>query len=132
MGGRGERVLVVDDEGPICRYLVRLLTAHGFDSVGCGDGAEALQIFQAGRFDCVILDLVMPGMGGTEVFTRLRAIDPEIGIVICSGHPLNQNIDGLIDANSAYLKKPIGAGDLLLQVTAKSHPVVKNRRSPVA
>ncbi len=114
----GERVLVVDDEEPIRMFLVKLLTRYGYEAIGCPDGAKGLAAFQEGDFDCVVLDLVMPGMGGREVFAGLRAMDPEIRIVVCSGHPLNQSVEGLVGPHSVYLQKPVGAADLLRQISA--------------
>jgi CheY-like chemotaxis protein len=66
-------VLVVDDEAGARRALMRLLTHAGYETVGAGDGFEALRSLEAKRPDVVLLDLVMPGMDGLELMEALHA-----------------------------------------------------------
>jgi len=117
--GRGEKVLVIDDEEPVRRFISTLLSRYGFEVVACSDGAEGLAAFREGGFDCVVLDLVMPGIGGREVFVGLRDMDPGIRIIVCSGHPLQQNVDGLLGPNSVYLQKPVGAAILMREIPGR-------------
>jgi CheY-like chemotaxis protein len=76
---RRPRILLVDDELAIARGLARAL-GHDVDAVVVGSGAEALTILKEGeRFDLVVSDITMPGMTGSELFERVRALDPSIG-----------------------------------------------------
>jgi PAS domain S-box-containing protein len=94
--GEGERgmgeyrgtVLIVDDEevvrGPACEFLVR----SGFEVMVARDGEEGMEVFrrERKRIGLVFLDLSMPGMSGEEMLVELRAIDPDMPVVIFTGH----------------------------------------------
>jgi CheY-like chemotaxis protein len=71
-------MLLVDDQMPVARGLARLLE-HEADAVVVASWAEALEVLQRGeRFDLVLSDIMMPGMRGSELFERVRALDPAI------------------------------------------------------
>ena len=84
--GRKATVLVVDDE-ELVRYVTQeLLSCLGYDSVVASNGEEAVEKIGAGlRPDLVLLDIVMPGMGGVEAFRRIRALAPSIPVLLSSG-----------------------------------------------
>ena len=84
--GRKATVLVVDDE-ELVRYVTQeLLSCLGYDSVVASNGEEAVEKIRAGlRPDLVLLDIVMPGMGGVEAFRRIRALAPGIPVLLSSG-----------------------------------------------
>ncbi len=79
-------VLVVDDE-ELVRYVTQeLLGCLGYDSVAAATGEEAVEKIRAGlRPDLVLLDIVMPGIGGVEAFRRIRQIVPGIPVLLSSG-----------------------------------------------
>jgi two-component system, cell cycle sensor histidine kinase and response regulator CckA len=85
--GRG-RVLLVDDEPTVRRLGRRMLERAGFDVVLAADGREALETFRArpDGFACVLLDLTMPTLGGRETFVALRAVRPDVRVIISSGY----------------------------------------------
>jgi len=82
-------VLVVDDEIHVCRYVSRTLEPHGFDVIQAHSGEEALELFArfGKRIDVVILDIVLPGLDGEEVFRELRNWNPDVRVLFSSGHP---------------------------------------------
>jgi PAS domain S-box-containing protein len=86
------RILVMDDEEPIRRLLARVLAGMGYEAQAATDGAEAIRMYEdartAGRpFAAVLVDLTVPGgMGGKETAARLRAIDPEVKLIVSSGY----------------------------------------------
>ncbi len=86
-GHRG-RVLVVDDEKPIRRVARRLLRQLGYDPVSAVDGPAAVELFERApeSFTAVVCDVVMPIMDGPEVCRRLRALRPDLRVLVCSGH----------------------------------------------
>jgi len=81
-------VLIVDDEqvvrGPTCKFLER----SGFEVLVASDGEEGLELFrrERRRLGLVFLDLSMPGMSGEEMLVELRSIDPDMPVVIFTGH----------------------------------------------
>jgi PAS domain S-box-containing protein len=84
--GRGERVLVVDDEEALVAVTAEVLKHIGYEPVGCADGAAALAAFDAQRIDAVIADEVMPGMTGTQLARALRGRRADLPIILVSGY----------------------------------------------
>lgn len=86
------RILVMDDELPIRKITALMLQNIGHTAVTVADGAEAIAVYEAARqagepFDAVIMDLTIPqGLGGKETILRLKAIDPAVRAVVCSGY----------------------------------------------
>jgi PAS domain S-box-containing protein len=89
--GRG-RVLVVDDEAPIRKFLSIMLQKFGYEAETANDGGEAIERYTTAKsggtpFDAVIMDLTIPnGMGGCEATRRLRELDPKVKAIASSGY----------------------------------------------
>lgn len=90
--GRGERILVMDDEDIVRDVTGQMLTTLGYEAHFARDGAEAVRLFreakEAGRpFEAVIMDLTIPGgMSGSEAIQRLREMDPGVKAIVSSGY----------------------------------------------
>jgi CheY-like chemotaxis protein len=119
--GKGECVLVVDDEDMV-RDLARLvLERHGLRVLVAADGEEALAQYDANReaIDLVVLDYSLPGMTGLQVFKELRKLDPEVCVVFASGYALEGDASPLLAAGGrAFIAKPYRPNELL-QVVRK-------------
>jgi DNA-binding response OmpR family regulator len=113
--GRGERVLVVDDEADIRGTISELLSYNGYqvDSVASGD--EALVAVKNGTPDLILLDLLLPGMSGIDVANLLRVSHPTLPILFVSGHAepdlLNAAVPGV-----RLLRKPFQSEELYADV----------------
>ncbi len=85
---RNELILVIDDEEMIRRTAKSVLERHGYAVVVAGDGEEGVELFQvlAEKVSAVLLDMTMPIMNGEEAFRRLKAIKPDIQVVLSSGY----------------------------------------------
>jgi two-component system, NtrC family, sensor kinase len=107
---RRPRILLVDDELAIARGLARAL-GHDVDTVIVGSGAEALTILkESERFDLVVSDITMPGMTGSELFERARALDPSIGrrFVFLSGGGIDEHEEERVRVTGVRrLTKPV-------------------------
>jgi len=106
--GQG-RILVVDDEAIIRNLAVRMLGQLGYEVVTANDGQEAVESFSAHaqEIDLVILDLVMPRMSGRDCLARLRAIDPDVRILLSSGYSPDDTITELIRKEDlGFIQKP--------------------------
>jgi signal transduction histidine kinase/ActR/RegA family two-component response regulator len=107
-----ERILIVDDEPDIVDMLSIGLERLGYETVGVSDPLEALAAFEEdpNAWDIVITDEVMPGMRGLELIRKLKAIRPEIRIVLCTGYSDTPN-DEIIRGNGidVFLLKPVDA-----------------------
>ncbi len=109
------RVLVVDDEELVRDIAGDMLTAIGHRPQVAVDGADAIRQLELAPegFDLIVLDLVMPKMSGAETFERLRAIRPDVPILLCSGYTRNEQISSLIDRGAAgFIQKPFDSRDL--------------------
>lgn len=110
--GKG-RILVVDDEALVRRYVHNVLEHLGYTVTTCADGEEALQFFQlhAGEIDLVLLDLIMPKRSGQEVFYEMRKIKPAVKILICSGFSESDRAAKLLaDGALGFIGKPFELG----------------------
>ena len=77
-GGKGKRVLVIDDEEPILNLVQEALAGHGFEVTVAAHAERALSEIKANHFDLAICDWTMPGLGGKQIYERLRATHPEL------------------------------------------------------
>jgi len=116
MNETGARVLVVDDEPAIRRFLRASLAAHGYAIFEASDGQSALSAVSADRPDLVILDLGLPDLDGIEV-TRLLREWTRIPIIILSVRGQEADKIAALDAGADdYVTKPFGAGELLARM----------------
>jgi len=111
------RILVVDDEEIVLRSCLRALGDSGYQTEGVQSGAEALAKIEDGRFDVLILDIMMPRMDGIEVLRRVKETHPDVEIIMITG--LAQ-IDTAVSAMKLgafdYLPKPFDPDELKLAV----------------
>jgi two-component system, OmpR family, KDP operon response regulator KdpE len=116
MPDTGLRILVVDDEAAIRRFLRASLSAHEHNVFEAATGAEALQAVGADRPDLVILDLGLPDINGVEVTRRLREWT-QIPILILSVRGGEADKVEALDAGADdYLTKPFGIGELMARI----------------
>ncbi len=116
--GRGERVLLVEDESAMRQIAARILEAGGYSVAHTGSPIEALSLIEhADAFDLLLTDVVMPEMLGTELGVRVAEIRPDLPILYMSGY-----IDPLIGARyqisdpELIVRKPFSREDLLARV----------------
>ena len=104
------RVLVVEDEAPVRQVVGDILKSFGLTVTAVGSGAEALAVFarEGAGIDLVLLDLLMPEMGGEEVLTRLRAINPDVRVLLMSGYSEGDVLGRLASPRGrlAFVAKP--------------------------
>jgi len=109
-------VLVVDDEEVVRGLLTGVLSAEGFEVFQAADGVEAMEVYESHHrsIDLVILDMIMPGMGGEEVLRRLRASSRKVKVVISSGFMSEEQRDKLQEYGvDGFLDKPYGDTDVI-------------------
>ena len=113
--GRGERVVVVEDEGAVMRLVERILAAHHYDVV-TAEPLEALTLFVGPERspDLLLTDVIMPGLSGRELAERVHKVAPEARVVFMSGY--TDDIiarHGVLDGGYELLQKPFMAAELL-------------------
>jgi CheY-like chemotaxis protein len=113
---RPAKILVVDDERHIARFLVYVLTEQGYNAQAVYDGEEALAAVPVFAPDGILLDLLLPKLSGQEVLTRLRADTryQKIKIVMLTGCPMQGDAPEPLESGAdVYCLKPIGPSVLI-------------------
>jgi two-component system cell cycle sensor histidine kinase/response regulator CckA len=112
----GETILLVDDEEFIRDVAVQLLREFGYTVITAANGEAALEVYRKehGRIDLVILDLIMPGMGGMRCLRELLKINPRGRVLVASGYSAGGPAREAIDAGArGYLGKPYDIDKML-------------------
>jgi PAS domain S-box-containing protein len=108
------RVIIVDDEAELMTVLCEILTGHGYETVGCTSAAEALAKLKKQDFDLLLTDLMMPEMGGIELFQAALEIDPDIvGIVMTGQGTVQTAVEAMKTGAFDYIMKPFTLNSLL-------------------
>jgi len=113
------RVLVVDDDPALSEMLGIVLRGEGFDPVFCADGVRAMSVFREAKPDLVLLDLMLPGMGGIDVCRQIRA---ESGVPIVMLTAKSDTVDivlGLESGADDYIVKPFKPKELVARVRTR-------------
>jgi len=117
--GMGMRILVVEDEPALRQGLVALLGRAGHEVTAVGDGPEGVAEGTAGRYDLVLLDLMLPTLDGLEVCRRLREGRPGLPVLMLTARASEDDVvRGLESGADDYVTKPFGARELLARVEA--------------
>ena len=111
--GARTRVLVVDDDDAVRKVSVRALEFKGFEATAVATGEEALRQLQTGNFDCMILDLTMPELSGTETLSQVRASFPALPVLLSSGYQ-ERSVETLLaqDRHLGFVAKPFTPAQL--------------------
>lgn len=112
------RVLLVEDEESLADPLAYLLRKEGFEVTVAGDGATALAAFDRSGADIVLLDLMLPGMSGTEVCKQLRARSGVPVIMVTARDTELDKVLGLELGADDYVTKPYSARELIARIRA--------------
>ncbi|MGE0119437.1 MAG: two-component system VirA-like sensor kinase [Dongiaceae bacterium] len=120
--GRGETILLVDDEGPLVRLGEEMVAALGYEPVGFDSSARALAAFRADpqRFDLVLADEVMPAMTGTQLAAALHAIRPDLPVILMTGYSGPSEIPR--PDVCEVLRKPLLSADIAGAIARHLHP----------
>ena len=126
-----ERVLIVDDEPAIRRFLRVTLTAQAYNTIEAASGQEALSKAAADKPDIIVLDIGLPDINGIEV-TRLLRQWTQIPIIILSVRGAESDKIAALDAGADdYLTKPFGVGELLARLRAALRRAAQTTSEPV-
>ena len=114
-----ETVLLVDDEDLVSDLGSRILTKYGYTVIQAANGREALDLFKKERsqISLVILDLIMPEMGGTECLKELLKIDPQLKVLVASGYSADASVKETIQMGAkGFVTKPFRVNEILRDV----------------
>jgi DNA-binding response OmpR family regulator len=114
------KILVVDDEQRILRFVVRGLRAEGYEVDSADNGVDGLGLALTGDYDLVVLDLLMPGLDGASVLRRLVAERPAQAVIVLSCLSATATKVRCLEAGAEdYLAKPFSLDELLARVRAR-------------
>ena len=108
-------ILLIDDEKMILDVGLELLEELGYTVLSAMSGQEAIDVFQKDQdnIDLVIMDMIMPGMGGGETFDRLKEINPEVKVLLSSGYSINGQATKIIQRGcDGFIQKPFNMNQL--------------------
>jgi signal transduction histidine kinase len=108
-----EKILIGEDDPAVRGATVRVLQSAGYSVVAVENGAEACQAAARGRFDLVLLDVIMPEMTCKNALKGLKAELPDARYILTSGYTADVNIDDLLQDGTILLEKPYDPGQLL-------------------
>ena len=115
---RSPSILIIDDETQMRGFLSEALHDQGYFVDTAENGNVAVEKAQVARFDLALCDLKMPGLGGLETLERIKAINPDIEVIIITAHGTLENaIESLRMGAADFLQKPLILKDLLFSVT---------------
>jgi DNA-binding NtrC family response regulator len=111
------RVLIVDDEDRFRITMSRLLTVRGLEASTAGSGKEALEALKTSSYDVIILDMKMPDMGGVEVLSEIKKIDPFIEVIVMTGYASVDTAKKITELGGYdYMLKPYEIDELVEKI----------------
>ena len=123
---KSQTVLLVDDEKIVAQVGTAMLERMGYEVLVAYDAEEALGVFELHRdaVGIVLLDMIMPGMGGKEAFLKFKALDPQIKILLCSGYSIHGEASRIMELGcDGFIQKPFNIKELsakMLEIIGES------------
>ena len=116
------QLLIVDDEEPLRRWEERVVRENGYTCNGAGDANAARELLQNDSYRLALLDVNMPGESGIELLSEIRRDHPEVAVLMVTGEDRTELAMSAIELGAyGYLVKPIGAGELIINVANALH-----------
>lgn len=119
------KILLVEDEPNIARFVELELSHEGYEVTKAEDGREGLKLAEEGRFDLVLLDIMLPGLNGLEVLRRLRRTSQLPVIMLTARDAVMDKVTGLDMGADDYITKPFSIEELLARIRTALRKQVK-------
>ena len=111
-------LLVVDDEPFLCDAVAASLRFLGYDVTAAGTGTEALRLAREQRYDLIVLDVMLPGVSGFDIVTRLRRDGLQVPVIFLTARDAEPDkVAGLTLGGDDYITKPFGLAELAARVS---------------
>lgn len=126
------KILIVEDEEKIARFIELELCHEGYEVTKVSDGRDGLKLAESGQFDLLLLDIMLPGLNGMEVLRRLRRASNMPVIILTARDAVMDRVSGLDLGADDYITKPFFIEELLARIRAvlRKHPAAT--KIPVA
>ncbi|MBQ5333368.1 MAG: response regulator transcription factor [Oscillospiraceae bacterium] len=118
------KILIVEDEHQLARFIQLELEHEDYETAVAGDGREGLELAESGKFDLVLLDIMLPGLNGLEVLRRLRKAENNVPVIMLTARDsVMDKVSGLDMGADDYITKPFAIEELLarIRVTLRQH-----------
>ncbi len=111
-------LLVVDDEPFLCDAVAASLRFLGYDVTAAGTGTEALRLAREQRYDLIVLDVMLPGVSGFDIVTRLRRDGLQVPVIFLTARDAEPDkVTGLTLGGDDYITKPFGLAELAARIS---------------
>ncbi|MCL2588021.1 MAG: response regulator transcription factor [Oscillospiraceae bacterium] len=110
------KILVVEDEEKIARFIELELTYEGYEVEKATDGRQGLTLAESGAYDLVLLDIMLPGLNGVEILRRLRKVSYIPVIMLTARDAVMDKVSGLDMGADDYITKPFAIEELLARI----------------
>ncbi len=126
-----KKILLIEDEVKLARFVELELRYEGYDVKVCHDGREGFEEFQTGIYDLILLDLMLPGLNGIEICRRIRKSSEIPIIMLTAKDEVIDKVAGLDSGADDYVTKPFAIEELLARMRValkrvRPDPIVKN------
>ena len=111
-----DRILIIEDEEKIARFIELELVHEGYEVVKCGDGRTGLEQAESGGYSLVLLDIMLPELNGMEVLRRLRRTSDVPVIMLTARDAVMDKVAGLDQGADDYITKPFAIEELLARI----------------
>jgi two-component system response regulator CpxR len=112
------RILIIDDDGELCALVARFLRSEGFDVDRAADGSHGIELALSGSYALVMLDVMLPGLGGFDVLRRIRARSRTPVLMLTARGDTQDRVLGLELGADDYLPKPYDPSELAARIRA--------------
>ncbi len=112
------KILIIEDEVSLARFIELELTFEGYEVSVSHDGREGYEMFESQNFDLILLDLMLPGIDGIEICKRIRKISNVPVIILTAKDDVSDKVAGLDSGASDYITKPFAIEELLARMRA--------------
>ena len=110
------RILIIEDEEKIARFVELELVHEGYEVDKCTDGRDGLEKAESGKYDLILLDIMLPGLNGLEVLRRLRRTSDVPVIMLTARDAVMDKVSGLDLGADDYITKPFAIEELLARI----------------
>jgi CheY-like chemotaxis protein len=108
-------ILLVDDEPAVLAVSRAMIESLGYTVLAVGNGLEAISLYgeKKGFIDLIVLDMIMPGLSGSETFDRIRELNPGARVILSSGYSLNEQARRIMEKGCrGFVQKPFTMADI--------------------
>jgi len=124
------RILIIEDEEKIARFVELELNHEGYETEKCTDGRSGLDAALVGNFDCILLDIMLPQLNGIEVLRRLRKTSEVPVIMVTARDAVMDKVSGLDMGADDYITKPFAIEELLARIRLVMRKAEKMNKAP--